>query len=98
MILANILRIKLTWYASCSGYLAPEYAMRGHLTEKADVFGFGVVALEILCGRPNSDSSLDQTKIYLLEWVGRPTINSQVLYLNLFFIMFSDLPIGVEFV
>ena len=43
--------------------------MRGHLTEKADVFGFGVVALEILSGRPNSDNSLDIEKIYLLEWV-----------------------------
>nr|KJB69988.1 hypothetical protein B456_011G052400 [Gossypium raimondii] len=36
--------------AGTIGYLAPEYAMRGHLTEKADVFGFGVVALEILSG------------------------------------------------
>ena len=44
--------------------------MRGHLTEKADVFGFGVVALEILTGRPNTDSSLDPDKMYLLEWVG----------------------------
>lgn len=43
--------------------------MRGHLTEKADVFGFGVVALEILSGRSNSDSSFDEEKIYLLEWV-----------------------------
>ncbi|KAM3302728.1 hypothetical protein P3S67_017230 [Capsicum chacoense] len=50
------------------GYLAPEYAMRGHLTEKADVFGFGVVALEIVSGRPNSDESLEEDKIYLLEW------------------------------
>ncbi|KAF9689160.1 hypothetical protein SADUNF_Sadunf01G0062700 [Salix dunnii] len=50
------------------GYLAPEYAMRGHLTEKADVFGFGVVALEILSGRANSDSSLDAERVYLLEW------------------------------
>ncbi|KAK8618650.1 hypothetical protein V6N13_132636 [Hibiscus sabdariffa] len=50
------------------GYLAPEYAMRGHLTEKADVFGFGIVALEILSGRPNSDKSLEGDKIYLLEW------------------------------
>lgn len=56
-------------FHSFSGYLAPEYAMRGHLTEKADVFGFGVVALEILSGRPNSDDSLDTEKIYLLEWV-----------------------------
>ena len=56
-------------YYCCSGYLAPEYAMLGHLTEKADVFAFGVVALEIVSGRPNSDSSLEEDKIYLLEWV-----------------------------
>ncbi|XP_019711194.1 probable LRR receptor-like serine/threonine-protein kinase At1g56130 isoform X2 [Elaeis guineensis] len=57
-----------TRVAGTIGYLAPEYAMRGHLTEKADVFAFGVVALEILCGRPNSDSSLSGEKVYLLEW------------------------------
>lgn len=49
--------------------------MRGHLTEKADVFGFGVVALEILSGRPNSDDSLDDGKVYLLEWVKKRTLN-----------------------
>ncbi|MFS7985005.1 putative protein kinase RLK-Pelle-DLSV family [Helianthus anomalus] len=49
------------------GYLAPEYAMHGHLTEKADVFGFGVVALEIISGRPNSDPTLEDEQIYLLE-------------------------------
>ncbi|KAK9155258.1 hypothetical protein Sjap_002738 [Stephania japonica] len=57
-----------TRVAGTIGYLAPEYAMRGHLTEKADVFGFGVVALEVLSGRPNSDSNLEREKIYLLEW------------------------------
>ncbi|KAI5328688.1 hypothetical protein L3X38_028085 [Prunus dulcis] len=53
-----------------TGYLVPEYAMRGRLTEKADVFGFGVVALEILSGRPNSENNLDPERIYLLEWHG----------------------------
>ena len=43
--------------------------MRGHLTEKTDVFAFGVVALEIVSGRPNSDPSLEEYKMYLLEWV-----------------------------
>ena len=43
--------------------------MRGHLTEKVDVFGFGVVALEVVSGRSNSDSTLEDDHIYLLEWV-----------------------------
>ncbi|KAK6932002.1 Serine-threonine/tyrosine-protein kinase, catalytic domain [Dillenia turbinata] len=57
-----------TQVAGTIGYLAPEYAMFGHLTEKADVFGFGVVALEILSGRQNSEDCLDDEQRYLLEW------------------------------
>lgn len=52
-----------------SGYLAPEYAIRGQLTEKADVFGFGIVALEVIYGRMNTDHSMGPDKTYLLEWV-----------------------------
>ncbi|XP_059625046.1 probable LRR receptor-like serine/threonine-protein kinase At1g56140 isoform X2 [Cornus florida] len=70
-----------TRVAGTIGYLAPEYAMRGHLTEKADVFGFGVVALEILSGRPNSDNSLVTEKIYLLEWAWNLHENNRSLEL-----------------
>ncbi|KAK9223456.1 hypothetical protein WN944_011899 [Citrus x changshan-huyou] len=68
-----------TRVAGTVGYLAPEYAMRGHLTEKADVFSFGVVALEIISGRANSDNSLDMEKIYLLEWAWNLHENNQSL-------------------
>jgi serine/threonine protein kinase len=51
-----------TRVAGTIGYLSPEYAMRGHLTEKVDVFSFGVVSLELVSGRRNTDTSLPQKK------------------------------------
>lgn len=33
------------------GYMAPEYVVHGHLTQKADVYSYGVLVLEILSGR-----------------------------------------------
>ncbi|EOA39474.1 hypothetical protein CARUB_v10008071mg [Capsella rubella] len=57
-----------TRVAGTIGYLAPEYAMRGYLTEKTDVYAFGVVVLELVSGRPNSDVSLNDEKKFLLEW------------------------------
>ncbi|KAG2645879.1 hypothetical protein PVAP13_2KG463705 [Panicum virgatum] len=44
------------------GYMAPEYAMRGHYSIKSDVFSFGVLILEILTGRRSSGSySFDES-------------------------------------
>ncbi|KAF2595762.1 hypothetical protein F2Q68_00010555 [Brassica cretica] len=57
-----------TRVAGTIGYLAPEYAMRGHLTAKTDVYAFGIVALELVSGRKNSDVNLGNEKKYLLEW------------------------------
>lgn len=34
--------------------MAPEYVVRGQLTEKADVYSFGVLVLEIACGARNN--------------------------------------------
>ncbi|VVA90944.1 unnamed protein product [Arabis nemorensis] len=40
------------------GYMSPEYAMGGVFSEKSDVFSLGVIILEIITGRRNSNSTL----------------------------------------
>ncbi|KAE9458432.1 hypothetical protein C3L33_09690, partial [Rhododendron williamsianum] len=49
------------------GYLAPEYAIRGQLTRKADVYSFGVLLVEIVTGRCNTNNRLPIAEQYLLE-------------------------------
>lgn len=53
----------------CRGYMAPEYALWGHLTEKADVYSFGVVALEIVAGKNNMKYRPSENYVCLLDWV-----------------------------
>ncbi|XWS36840.1 hypothetical protein CRYUN_Cryun20dG0120300 [Craigia yunnanensis] len=48
------------------GYMAPEYAVYGEFPEKSDVFAFGVVLFEVLCGRTFYDTTLP--KHQLLDW------------------------------
>ncbi|CAA0254643.1 unnamed protein product [Arabidopsis thaliana] len=43
-----------TKVAGTIGYMAPEYALWGQLTEKADVYSFRVVAMEIVSGKSNT--------------------------------------------
>ncbi|CAI9787222.1 unnamed protein product [Fraxinus pennsylvanica] len=50
------------------GYMAPEYAIRGYLSVKTDVFSFGILVLEIVSGRKNHDGFLDAAKADLLNY------------------------------
>ncbi|KAJ9690799.1 hypothetical protein PVL29_013118 [Vitis rotundifolia] len=47
--------------------MAPEYALWGHLTDKADIYSFGVVALEIVSGKNNSSRKPENECVCLLD-------------------------------
>ncbi|KAI5554971.1 hypothetical protein BDE02_19G049700 [Populus trichocarpa] len=50
------------------GYCAPEYARAGHLTQKSDVYGFGVILLELITGRRAIDTTKPIDEQNLVSW------------------------------
>uniref|UniRef100_A0A0D9VWD1 Protein kinase domain-containing protein n=1 Tax=Leersia perrieri TaxID=77586 RepID=A0A0D9VWD1_9ORYZ len=53
------------------GYMAPEYAVLGQISVKLDVYSFGVLTLEIITGRRNTDvfDSVEEEPNTLLSYV-----------------------------
>ncbi|KAI4341649.1 hypothetical protein MLD38_026346 [Melastoma candidum] len=58
------------------GYVAPEYAMTGHLLVKSDVYSYGVVLLELLSGRKPVDMSQPSGQENLVTWA-RPILRDK---------------------
>ncbi|KAL2966268.1 hypothetical protein AAZX31_16G106400 [Glycine max] len=58
------------------GYAAPEYLATGHLYVKSDVYGFGVVLLEILTGMRALDTNRPTGQQNLVEWT-KPLLSSK---------------------
>ncbi|XP_021624728.1 probable serine/threonine-protein kinase PBL10 isoform X3 [Manihot esculenta] len=61
------------------GYYAPEYMESGHLTTKCEVYSFGVVLLELLCGRPAIDINRPYKEANLVQWA-RPSLSPRKIF------------------
>ncbi|EPS66157.1 hypothetical protein M569_08624 [Genlisea aurea] len=64
------------------GYAAPEYLMTGHLTAKNDVYGFGVVLLEMLSGKRATDKNRPCKEHNLVKWA-RPLLKNNMKLLSI---------------
>ncbi|KAK1360263.1 Protein kinase domain-containing protein [Heracleum sosnowskyi] len=60
------------------GYLAPEYAESGQITEKADVYSFRVVLVELVTGRKAVDLDRPRGQQCLTEWA-RPLLEENTI-------------------
>ena len=64
-----LLHFMFLWFR----YLAPEYASSGKLSDKSDVFSFGVMLLELITGRPPVDLT-GEMEDSLVDWVSRSSL------------------------
>ncbi|GAV58304.1 Pkinase domain-containing protein/LRR_1 domain-containing protein/LRRNT_2 domain-containing protein/LRR_4 domain-containing protein/LRR_6 domain-containing protein [Cephalotus follicularis] len=55
-------------FAGSYGYIAPEYACMLRITEKSDVYSYGVVLLEIITGKRPVDPSFPDGQ-HVIQWV-----------------------------
>ncbi|KAD3066349.1 hypothetical protein E3N88_34229 [Mikania micrantha] len=60
---------------SLDGYMAPEYALRGYLTDKADVYSYGIVLLEIVSGMANIADRAKENSFVLLDRTSRVDVD-----------------------
>ncbi|PNT62586.1 hypothetical protein BRADI_4g05530v3 [Brachypodium distachyon] len=60
------------------GYLAPEW-LGSKITEKVDIYSFGIVIVEIICGRENLDESQPEERIHLISLLQEKARSGQLL-------------------
>ncbi|XP_028807537.1 receptor-like protein kinase THESEUS 1 [Neltuma alba] len=57
-----------TFVKGSFGYIDPEYFRTKYLTEKSDAFSFGMVLMEVICGKPALDNTRPTEHLNLARW------------------------------
>ncbi|KAK7840690.1 l-type lectin-domain containing receptor kinase ix.1 [Quercus suber] len=73
------LGIKTTGLAGTFGYMAPEYISMRKATKGSNVFSFGVVALEIACGKRSTEPEFEGPHVPLVALVWESYRNERLL-------------------
>ena len=71
----------MTQMRGTPGYLAPEWLLLGAVTEKADVYSYGMVLLELISGRCNVDRSLDIDTWFYPAWASHKYCVGEIMEL-----------------
>ncbi|KAK4800540.1 hypothetical protein SAY86_021027 [Trapa natans] len=72
-----LLRSQKTGVVGTLGYLAPEYLNEGRASKESDMFSFGVVALEIACGRRTYEDG--EFSVSLVRWVWQLFVGGAII-------------------
>lgn len=64
------------------GHIAPEYLSTGQSSEKTDVFGFGILLLELITGQKAMDfgRGANQKGVVMLDWVRLSSFSFSWMY------------------
>ena len=68
-----------TRMAGTFGYIAPELARTGKATPLTDVFAFGILLLEVTCGRRPIEGRAQDTPFILVDWVSEHWHNGSLM-------------------
>ncbi|WVY91639.1 hypothetical protein V8G54_037153 [Vigna mungo] len=71
------LRTQMTGVVGTFGYLAPEYLNGRKASKESDIYSFGVVALEIACGRRTYHDG--EFHVPLMNWVWQQYVKGNVM-------------------
>ncbi|KAJ6707067.1 L-TYPE LECTIN-DOMAIN CONTAINING RECEPTOR KINASE VII.1 [Salix viminalis] len=74
--ISSLGRLKHRSLVGLRGYMAPEIVRSGRASAQTDMFGFGVLILEVMCGR----RPIEEGQPPLVEWVWRLMMEGKLLH------------------